>query len=88
MGSIYLAEKQDGPEFSREDEDILALFASQAALAIANALRHREERRAQADLETLVDTSPVGVAVLDAATGVPGSFNREALLFNVNYSCR
>ena len=83
VGSIYLAEKQDGhqneAEFSREDEDTLALFAAQAALAIANARQHREERRARAGLETLVDTSPVGVAVLDAATGAPRSFNREAL---------
>ena len=79
VGSIYLAEKQDGEEFSQEDEDTLALFAAQAALAIANARQHREERRARADLETLVDTSPVGVVVFDAGTGLPLSFNREAL---------
>ena len=78
VGSIYLAEKQDGEEFSPEDEDTLALFAAQAALAIANARQHREERRARAGLETLVDTSPVGVVVFDAATGTPVSFNREA----------
>ena len=54
------------------------MFASQAALVIANASRHREERRARADLETLMDTSPVGVVVFDAATGEPKSFNREA----------
>ena len=54
------------------------LFAAQAALAIANAHRHREEQRLRADLETLVDTSPVGVVVFDARTGLPKSFNREA----------
>ena len=79
VGSIYLAEKHGGQEFSQEDEDSLALFAAQAALAIANARRHQEERRARADLETLVDTSPVGVVVFDAGTGAPVSFNREAL---------
>jgi signal transduction histidine kinase/DNA-binding response OmpR family regulator len=52
------------------------LFASQAA--IANARRHRDELRARADLETLIDTSPVGVAVFDARIGLPKSFNREA----------
>ena len=78
VGSIFLAEKEAGQEFSREDQETLALFASQAALAIANARRHREEQRARNDLETLVDTSPVGVAVFDAATGLPKSFNREA----------
>ena len=78
VGSIFLAEKEGGQEFSQEDQDTLALFASQAAMAIANARRHREEQRARNDLETLVDTSPVGVAVFDAATGRPRSFNREA----------
>ena len=78
VGSIFLAEKEGAQEFTREDEDTLALFASQAAMAISNARRHREEQRARADLETLVDTSPVGVAVFDAATGLPRSFNREA----------
>ena len=78
VGSIYLAEKERAEEFTREDEETLVLFASQAAMAIANARRHREERRARADLETLIDTSPVGVVVLDAATGAPSSLNREA----------
>ena len=78
VGTIYLAHGTDGREFTREDEETLVLFASQAAMAIANARRHREEQRARADLETLVDTSPVGVAVFDAATGVPKSFNRES----------
>ena len=77
-GNIYLAKKEPGKGFSREDEGILAMFASQAALAIANAHRYREERRTKADLETLIDTSPVGVIVFDARTGVPGSCNREA----------
>ena len=78
VGSIYLAEKERGQEFTREDEETLVLFASQAAMAIANARRHREERRARADLETLIDTSPVGVVVFDSVTGLPKSFNREA----------
>ena len=78
VGTIYLAHERGGGEFTREDEETLVMFASQAALVIANARRHREERRARADLETLVDTCPVGVVVFDALTGVPKSFNREA----------
>ena len=78
-GTFYLSEKEGGLEFTPEDEDTLVMFASQAALVIANARRHREERRARAGLETLIDTSPVGVAVFDAVTGAPTSFNREAL---------
>ncbi len=79
VGSIYLAEKELGQEFTHEDEEILALFATQAALAISNARQHREERMARANLETLIDTSPVGVVVFDATTGNPKSFNQEAL---------
>ena len=78
VGTIYLAHETGGGEFTHEDEETLVMFASQAALVIANAHRHREERRARADLETLIDTSPVGVAVFDATTGAPKSFNREA----------
>ena len=78
VGSIFLAEKEGGQEFTREDEDTLVLFASQAAMAIANARRHREERRARVGLETLIDTSPVAVVVFDAKTGRAASFNREA----------
>ena len=79
VGTIYLAHEAEGREFSQEDEETLTLFAAQSALVIANARRHREERRARADLETLVNTSPVGVAVFDATTGVPLSLNREAM---------
>ena len=78
VGLFFLAGKEDGQTFTPEDEEILKLFASQAATAIANARTHRDEQRARADLEALVDTSPVGVVVLDARTGRPVSFNREA----------
>ena len=78
VGNIYLARSGPGQEFSQEDEETLVMFASQAALVIANARRHRDEQRARSNLEALVDTSPVGVVVLDAETGSPVSFNREA----------
>ena len=78
VGNLYLSQKEGGQEFTPEDEGLLALFTSQAALAIANARRYREEQRARADLEALVNTAPVGVVVFDARTGAPLSFNREA----------
>ena len=56
----------------------MMLFASQAAAAIANARIHRDEQRARADIEALIETSPVGVVVFDARTGVPVSFNQES----------
>ncbi len=78
VGTFFLGEKEGGREFTSEDEDMLVMFGAQAATAIANARTHRDEQRARADLEALVDTSPVGVAVFDARTGEPVSFNREA----------
>ena len=77
-GNFYLVEKEDGEAFTDEDEEILVLFASQAATAIANARTYRAEQRARADLEALIETSPVGVVVSDVGTGRPVSLNREA----------
>ncbi len=77
-GSFFLGGKDGGGEFTREDEKVLVLLASQAATAIANARNFRDEQRARARVETLVDTSPVGVVVLDARTGSLVSINREA----------
>ena len=77
-GNIYLAGKEDGLEFTRDDEETLEMFAAQAAIAIANARRYGEERRAKADLEALINTSPVGVLVFDARTRDVVKSNREA----------
>ena len=77
-GHIYVAQGEPGVEFSQEDEDTLVMFAAHAAMAVVNARRYREERRARADLETLVNTSPVGVVVFDVPTGTPAYLNREA----------
>ena len=78
VGNFYLVEKEGGAEFTSEDEEILVLFASQAATAIANARTYQAEQRARADLEALVETSPVGVLVFDAGTGRLMSSNQEA----------
>ena len=77
VGNIYLTKTDPAQEFTQEDEETLVMFASQAALVIANARKHRDEQRARSDLETLINASPVGVVVLDAQTGVPVSVNRE-----------
>ena len=78
VGNIHLSREKGGGEFTREDEETLVMFASQVALVVSNARRHRDEQRAKIRLETLVDTSPVGVAVFDMPSGAPVSFNREA----------
>ncbi len=78
VGLCCVANKEGGGGFTPEDEATLVMFASQAALVIANARRHREEQRARTDLETLVNTTPVGVLVFDAKTGGVTSVNPEA----------
>ena len=78
VGNFFLAEKQGGDAFNDEDEEVLVPFASQAAAAIANARTYRDEQRARADLEALVETCPIGVVVFDVKTRKPSSFNREA----------
>ncbi len=78
VGNFFLGGKEGAPEFSAADEEMLMLFASQAAAAIVNARAHEQEQRARADLEALIDTTPVGVVVIDAGTGRVVSSNREA----------
>ena len=75
---FYLFDKAGGQEFAEEDGESLSLFASQAGAAIANARTHRDEQQARADLEALIDTSPVGVVVFDARSGRIVSHNRES----------
>ncbi len=78
LGYVILAKKEPGRAFSDTDEETLVMFASQAALVIANARRYRNEQRARSDLEALINTSPVGVVVFDAGTGAPLSINQES----------
>ena len=78
LGNIFIGREPGGPEFTGEDVETLEMFANQAAMAVTNARRYGEEQRAKADLEALVNTSPVGVLVFDPRTCVPVIANREA----------
>ena len=78
VGNFFVGDKEGGEGFTDADEEMLVLFASQAASAVANARAHLEEQRARAGLEALVETSPVGVAVFDARTAEPVTLNLEA----------
>ena len=78
VGAFFLGDMDGGREFTGEDEEILALFASRAAAAIVNARTCRAEQRARASLEALVETLPFGVAVVQVPSGHVVSVNREA----------
>ena len=77
-GSFFLGGKAGGEAFAANDEEVLVLFAAQAATAVALARTYRAERRAHGEAEALVRASAVGVAVFDASTRNVVSLNREA----------
>ncbi|WP_419847537.1 response regulator [Candidatus Poriferisocius sp.] len=80
MGHVFVANKSGGGQFTETDEEILVMFTAQAALVIGNANSRRSEQEAKASLEFMAETSPAGVAILDAQTGVMKWSNREASL--------
>ena len=77
VGGLYLFGKQDGREFTKEDEGIIALYAM-AMAAIVNDHKHHDEQQARADLEALIETTPVGIVIFDAKSGTMLMINREA----------
>ena len=77
IGNIFLTEKEGGNEFTQGDEEILVMFSALAAQAISNAHQYQKVNLAKADLETVINISPVGVAVFDATTARLVSSNRE-----------
>ena len=78
LGTIFIGDKHDGSTFTQDDEETLAMFAAQAAMALTNASRYGEEQRTKADLEALVNTSPVGVLVVHVSLRKVVMVNREA----------
>jgi signal transduction histidine kinase len=59
-GNLYLTEKADEADFTREDEEIVQLLAGQAAVAIENARLYESATRWSQQLESLVE---VGAAL-------------------------
>jgi signal transduction histidine kinase len=52
-GNLYLTEKADGEDFTREDEELVGLLAAQAAVAVENARLYEAARRWSRQLESL-----------------------------------
>ena len=44
MGNLYMIDKQDAQEFSQEDESLMVMFATQAAVAIENTRIYQQGR--------------------------------------------
>jgi len=51
FGNLYLTEKQDAEEFSKEDEKLAVTLAAQAAIAIENASLYEEVQRSYDELK-------------------------------------
>jgi signal transduction histidine kinase len=56
-GNLYLTEKQGGADFTEEDEQLVELLASQAAVAIENARLYESATRWSRQLESLLEVS-------------------------------
>jgi signal transduction histidine kinase len=54
-GNLYLTEKIDGTDFTPEDEEVVTLLSSQAAVAIENARLYESATRWLAQLESLTE---------------------------------
>ena len=52
-GNLYLTEKENGEDFTAEDEELVMLLAAQAAVAIENARLYESARRWSHQLESL-----------------------------------
>ena len=78
LANLYLADKETHAEFTQEDEELITTFAAQAAAAMATASEYDRVVSARAELQALLDSSLMGVFVIDAHTGELTSHNREA----------
>jgi signal transduction histidine kinase len=56
-GNLYLTEKAGGTDFSDEDQSLVELLASQAAVAIENARLYESATRWSRQLESLIEVS-------------------------------
>jgi signal transduction histidine kinase len=61
-GNLYLTEKAGGADFDTEDEELVALLASQAAVAIENARVYEAERATRSRQERVQIVSDIALA--------------------------
>ena len=74
LGNLYLTEKEGAAEFDRTDEETLARFATQAALAIENARLHRQAR----ELAVVEERERIAREIHDSVAQVLGYVNTKA----------
>lgn len=81
-GNLYLAEKEGGATFHEDDEETLARFAAQAAIAIDNAYLHQQV----ADLAVAQERLRIAHEVHDGIAQVLGYVNTKVQAANAYLS--
>ena len=66
-GNLYLTEKEGGADFTDEDEELVTLLASQAAVAIENARLYESSRAWARQLESLEEITAAMLSDIDPA---------------------
>jgi GAF domain-containing protein len=69
FGNLYLTEKEDGEQFSDDDETALVLLAEFAGLAIDNAQRHASLEVRQGELQRKVDALETTLKIAGTLAG-------------------
>ena len=67
-GNLYLTEKEGGGDFSDEDQELVELLASQAAVAIENARLYESATRWSRQLESLIEVERRALAARPSST--------------------
>ncbi len=68
-GNLYLTEKDDGGEFTKEDEEAAIVLAQWAATAIGNARLYEDSQHRRGQLERAVRSLEASRDIADAITG-------------------
>lgn len=85
VGTLYLADKHDAVEFTKDDELLVEMIASRAAVAIETARLYRNEGIEREWLTAVVDQMPEGVLLFDAR-GRETTRNRAMRRFSTVYT--
>ena len=68
IGNLYLANKQDAPAFTSEDQQVVELLASQAAISLQQAYFRAAVDVQRRQLQIIFDNVPQGIVFVDART--------------------
>jgi PAS domain S-box-containing protein len=65
-GTLYLANKRGGPEFTEQDQRLIEMLASRVGVAIETSRLYAAEGMQRAWLQAVVDQMPEGIVLMDA----------------------